>query len=61
MLERFVVEDVIEARNKEYSNIVGSNKEQVIETINSVDWDSNIEFIYQSEPKGLVHTILVAC
>jgi glucose-1-phosphate thymidylyltransferase len=39
---------------------VGPNKEQVIETVNSVDWGAEIEFIYQGETKGLAHAILIA-
>jgi glucose-1-phosphate thymidylyltransferase len=39
---------------------VGPNKEQVIETVRSVDWNADIDFIYQDEPKGLAHTILIA-
>jgi len=40
--------------------IVGPNKEQVMETVKSRSWDANIEFIYQIEPKGLAHAIIVA-
>lgn len=56
----YAIEDLIEAGIKEIGIIVGPNKEQVIETVNSVDWNANIKFIYQGEPKGLAHTILVA-
>ena len=56
----YAIEDVIEAGIRDIGIIVGPNKEQVIETVNSVDWDANIEFIYQGEPKGLAHAILVA-
>ncbi|WP_048086144.1 glucose-1-phosphate thymidylyltransferase [Archaeoglobus veneficus] len=56
----YAIEDVIEAGVKEIGIILGPNKEQVIETVNSVDWDVEIEFIYQGEPKGLAHAILVA-
>jgi len=31
-----------------------------METVKSGDWAAEIEFIHQSEPKGLAHTILVA-
>ena len=54
------IEDMIEAGAKEISIIPGPNKEQVIETVSLAQWDANIEFIYQGEPKGLAHTILVA-
>nr|QNO57293.1 UTP--glucose-1-phosphate uridylyltransferase AglF [Methanosarcinales archaeon ANME-1 ERB7] len=56
----YAIEDVIEAGAKEIGIIVGPNKEQVMETVKSVDWNAEIEFIYQGEPKGLAHTILVA-
>lgn len=56
----YAIEDVIEAGVKEIGIIVGPNKEQVIETVESEDWDAEIDFIYQDEPKGLAHTILVA-
>lgn len=56
----YAIEDVIEAGVREIGIILGPNKEQVIETVNSVDWDAEIEFIYQGEPKGLAHAILVA-
>ncbi|WP_148882939.1 glucose-1-phosphate thymidylyltransferase [Thermococcus aciditolerans] len=56
----YAIEDVIEAGIHEIGIIVGPNKEQVMETVRSVDWDAEIEFIYQGEPKGLAHAILVA-
>lgn len=56
----YAIEDVIEAGVKEIGIIVGPNKEQVIETVESENWGAEIEFIYQGEPKGLAHTILVA-
>jgi glucose-1-phosphate thymidylyltransferase len=56
----YAIEDVIEAGAKEIGIIVGPNKDQVIETVRSIDWDANIDFIYQGDPKGLAHAILVA-
>ncbi len=56
----YAIEDVIEAGIKEIGIILGPNKEQVIETVNSAEWDADIEFIYQGEPLGLAHAILVA-
>ncbi|MCK4736182.1 MAG: glucose-1-phosphate thymidylyltransferase [Methanophagales archaeon] len=56
----YAIEDVIEAGAKEIGIIIGQNKEQVIETVESKNWNAEIEFIYQGEPKGLAHTILVA-
>lgn len=56
----YPIEDVIEAGADEIGIILGPNKDQVIDTVNSADWDADIEFIYQGEPKGLAHTILIA-
>lgn len=56
----YPIEDVIEAGADEIGIILGPNKDQVIDTVNSAEWDARIEFIYQGEPKGLAHTILVA-
>ena len=56
----YAIEDVIEAGAKDIGIIVGPNKEQVAETVMSEDWDANIEFLYQGDPRGLAQTILVA-
>lgn len=56
----YAIEDLIDAGIREIAIIVGPNKELVIETVKSRDWDAEIEFIYQDEPKGLSHAILVA-
>ena len=56
----YAIEDVIEAGASEIGVILGPNKDQVINTVRSEAWDVPIEFIYQEEPKGLAHTILVA-
>ncbi len=56
----YAIEDVLEAGVREIGIIVGPNKEQVMETVKSANWESKIEFIYQDEPKGLAHAILVA-
>ena len=56
----YAIEDVIEAGVKEIGIITGPNREQVIETVSSVEWDAEITFIHQGDPKGLAHAILVA-
>lgn len=56
----YAIEDVIEAGIRDIGIIVGPNREQVVETVSSVEWDAEIEFIYQGEPRGLAHAILVA-
>lgn len=56
----YAIEDVIEAGINEIGIIVGPNADQVKETVLSRDWDAEIEFIYQGEPKGIAHAILVA-
>ncbi len=56
----YAIEDVIEAGADEIGIILGPNKGQVIDTVRSRSWGVPIEFIYQGDPKGLAHTILVA-
>lgn len=56
----YAIEDVIEAGADEIGIILGPNKEQVIDTVESRSWGVPIEFIYQGNPKGLAHAILVA-
>ncbi|CAI1492447.1 Low-salt glycan biosynthesis nucleotidyltransferase Agl11 [Thermococcus nautili] len=56
----YAIEDVIEAGIHEIGIIVGPNAEQVKKTVRSWEWDAEIEFIYQGDPKGLAHAILVA-
>jgi glucose-1-phosphate thymidylyltransferase len=56
----YAIEDVIEAGIRDIGIILGPNKEQVIETVRSVEWDADIEFIYQGDPLGLAHAILIA-
>jgi glucose-1-phosphate thymidylyltransferase len=56
----YAIEDVIKAGARDIGIIVGPNKEQVMDTVLSVGWDANIEFIHQGDPKGLAHAILVA-
>jgi glucose-1-phosphate thymidylyltransferase len=56
----YAIEDVIEAGVKEVYVVVGPNKEQVIETVNSRNWDADIDFIYQPEPEGLAHAVKIS-
>jgi glucose-1-phosphate thymidylyltransferase len=56
----YAIEDVIEAGAKEIGIILGPNRDQVVDIVNSEDWDAKIKFIYQGEPKGLAHAIIVA-
>jgi len=56
----YAIEDVIEAGADEIGIILGPNKDQVIDAVQAGHWDVPIEFIYQGEPRGLAHTILVA-
>lgn len=55
----YAIEDVIVTGEKEIGVIVGLNKEQVMETVKSADWNVEFKFIYQPEPRGLAHAILV--
>ena len=56
----YAIEDVIEAGIRDIGIIVGPNKDQVIEAVKSVNWNANIEFIYQGDPLGIAHAIKVA-
>ena len=48
----YAIEDIIEAGAKEIGIIVGPNKEQVMDTVRSLDWNANIDFIYKTNQKG---------
>jgi len=56
----YAIEDAIEAGIQNIGIIIGPNAEQVKKTVLSREWDADIEFIYQGDPKGLAHAILVA-
>jgi len=56
----YVIEDLIEAGIKDICIIVGPNKNQVIETVNSIFWDADIKFIEQSQPLGIAHAIKIS-
>lgn len=54
------IEDLIEAGVKDIGVIIGPNKNQVIDTVNSVSWDADIEFIEQEKPLGIAHAIKIS-
>jgi len=56
----YAIEDLIEAGIHEIGIIVGPNKDQVMEMVKSRDWDAEIDFIYQDEPKGLAHAVKIS-
>ena len=56
----YAIEDLIQAGVKDIGIIVGPNKEQVIKTVNLVEWDANISFIEQIQPLGIAHTIKIS-
>lgn len=56
----YTIEDVIEIGVKDIGIIIGPNKDQVMDSVKSVQWDANIEFIYQDAPRGLAHAILIS-
>ena len=56
----YVIEDLIDAGIDEIGIVVGPNREQVVETVTSAQWQADIQFIEQPEPKGLAHAIQVA-
>ena len=54
------IEDLINAGVKTIGIIMGPNKEQVMDSVKSVNWDAEIEFIYQEYPGGLAHAVKIA-
>ena len=56
----YVIEDLIEAGVHDIGIIVGPNKDQVIDAVNSREWDASIEFIRQDAPLGIAHTIKIS-
>ena len=54
------LEDIIKAEIKDVGIVVGPNKEQVINCVESRQWNANIEFIYQEEPLGLAHAVKIS-
>lgn len=56
----YAIEDVIEAGVDEIFIIVGPNKDQVKNTVNSWEWEVDIDYIYQPEPKGLAHAVKIS-
>ena len=56
----YCIEDLINAGIHEIAIIVGPNKEQVMETVRSVEWNAKIEFISQDAPRGLAHAVKIS-
>lgn len=56
----YCIEDLINAGIKTLGIIVGPNKEQVMDSVKSVNWDVDIEFIYQDVPGGLAHAVKIS-
>ena len=56
----YVIEDLIEAGIKDIGIIVGPNKAQVKEAVESKTWGAHIEFIEQEYPLGIAHTIKIS-
>lgn len=56
----YAIEDLIKAGIHEIGIIVGPNRDQVQKVVASQNWDSRIEFIYQDEPRGLAHAVLIS-
>jgi glucose-1-phosphate thymidylyltransferase len=56
----YCIEDLINAGIKKIGIIVGPNKEQVMDTVRTVNWDADIEFIYQEAPLGLAHAVKIS-
>jgi len=56
----YSIEDVIECGIRDIGIIVGPNKEQVMEIVNSANFDAEITFVEQDAPRGLAHTVLIS-
>jgi glucose-1-phosphate thymidylyltransferase len=56
----YCIEDLINSGIHDIAIIIGPNKEQVIETVQSVEWNAHIEFIYQDAPHGLAHAVKIS-
>ena len=56
----YAIEEVIEAGIKDLGIIVGPNKEQVMETVSSANFDAEITFIEQDAPRGLAHAVHIS-
>ncbi|MCK4521218.1 MAG: glucose-1-phosphate thymidylyltransferase [Nanoarchaeota archaeon] len=57
----YVIEDLVNAGIKDVGIVVGPNKEQIIEAVgDGTKLGCKITYIYQDEPKGLAHAILVS-
>jgi glucose-1-phosphate thymidylyltransferase len=56
----YAIEDLISAGVQEIGIIVGPNREQVEKAVKSRDWKARIEFIFQDEPRGLAHAVLIS-
>jgi len=56
----YAIDDLIDANIHDIGIIVGPNKNLVIETVMSVEWDANIRFIQQETPLGIAHAIKIS-
>ena len=56
----YCIEDLINVGIKTIGIIIGPNKEQVMNTVKSVNWDADIDFIYQDAPRGLAHAVKIS-
>ena len=56
----YCIEDLINAGIHDIAIIVGPNKEQVMETVRSAEWDARIDFIVQDAPRGLAHAVKIS-
>ncbi|RLF55967.1 MAG: glucose-1-phosphate thymidylyltransferase [Thermoplasmata archaeon] len=56
----YAIEDFIEAGIHSIGIIIGPNKQQVMDLVESVSWDADIVFIEQDKPLGIAHTIKIS-
>ncbi|MHC1593636.1 MAG: glucose-1-phosphate thymidylyltransferase [Methermicoccaceae archaeon] len=56
----YAIEDIIEADIHDIAIIVGPNREQVVEAVQSRKWDATVEFISQDSPRGIAHAVKIS-
>jgi len=56
----YCIENLLEVGIEKIGIVIGPNKEQVMDTVKSANWDADIEFIYQDTPRGLAHAVQIS-
>lgn len=56
----YAIEDVINAGINEIGIVVGPNAHMVKSVVRRVSWNADIRFIYQDEPLGIAHAVMIS-